>query len=336
MGITYKDVGVDVDAIKESENSVGDILKDTHKGHPVVHGFGHYAGLVTLPDGMLLGTHTDGVGTKVLIATLMNKYDTVGIDCMAMNGNDIICVGATPTSFVDYIAANRNEPEIFSQIASGLAAGARQAAVPIVGGETAIMPDMFESDSFAFDLAGTITGVVNKKSLILGERIQIGDTIVGATSSGLHSNGYTLARKVLLSKYSIHDKIPGSHTIGDALLEPTRIYVRPVLDIIKECEVHGLAHITGGSFSKLSRLKSVGFDIDSLPSTPPIMELIAQEGIKTDEMYRTFNMGVGFCVISPRSEEDEILDIFKRHHIDAMPIGHVTDKVGVRVKSVML
>lgn len=336
MGITYKDAGVDVDAIKESENSVGKLLQTTHQDHRVVHGFGHYAGLVALPGGMLLGTHTDGVGTKVLIATLMNRYDTVGIDCMAMNGNDIVCVGATPTSFVDYIAANRNEPEIFIQIARGLAAGARQAAVPIVGGETAIMPDMFGGDGFAFDLAGTITGVVNEKSLVLGDHIQVGDTIVGASSSGLHSNGYTLARKVLLSKYSIHDKVGGVGRIGDALLEPTRIYVRPVLDTLKECEVHGLAHITGGSFNKLSRLKNVGFEIDSLPPTPPIMDLIAQEGIEPDEMYRTFNMGVGFCVISPRSQEDQIVDIFKRHRIDAMPIGRVTRKTGVHIKSILL
>lgn len=336
MGITYKDAGVDVDAIKESEISVGKLLQATHQDHRVVHGFGHYAGLVALPGGMLLGTHTDGVGTKVLIATLMDRYDTVGIDCMAMNGNDIVCVGATPTSFVDYIAANRNEPEIFIQIARGLAAGARQAAVPIVGGETAIMPDMFEGDGFAFDLAGTITGVVNEESLILGDRIQAGDTIVGASSSGLHSNGYTLARKVLLSKYSIHDRVGDVGRIGDALLKPTRIYVRPVLDTLKECEVHGLAHITGGSFNKLSRLKNVGFEIDSLPPTPPIMDLIAQEGIEPDEMYRTFNMGVGFCVISPRSQEGQIVDIFKRHRIDAMPIGRVTHKAGVRVKSILL
>lgn len=336
MGITYKDAGVDVDAIKESEISVGKLLQATHQDHRVVHGFGHYAGLIALPGGMLLGTHTDGVGTKVLIATLMDRYDTVGIDCMAMNGNDIVCVGATPTSFVDYIAANRNEPEIFIQIARGLAAGARQAAVPIVGGETAIMPDMFEGDGFAFDLAGTITGVVNEESLILGDRIQAGDTIVGASSSGLHSNGYTLARKVLLSKYSIHDRVGDVGRIGDALLKPTRIYVRPVLDTLKECEVHGLAHITGGSFNKLSRLKNVGFEIDSLPPTPPIMDLIAQEGIEPDEMYRTFNMGVGFCVISPRSQEGQIVDIFKRHRIDAMPIGRVTHKAGVRVKSILL
>lgn len=336
MGITYKDAGVDVDAIQKSEGSVGRLLGATHQGHRVVHGFGHYAGLVELPGGTLLGTHTDGVGTKVLIATLMDRYDTVGIDCMAMNGNDIVCVGATPTSFVDYIAANRNESEIFAQIAHGLAAGALKAAVPIVGGETAIMPDMFDNDDFAFDLAGTITGVVSKESLILGDQIQVGDIIVGAASSGLHSNGYTLARKVLLSKYSIHDNVGGVGRIGDALLEPTRIYVRPVLDMLKSCEIHGLAHITGGSFAKLSRLKNAGYEIDALPPTPPIMDLISQEGVEQDEMYRTFNMGVGFCAIAPHTQADPIIDAFKRYKIDAMPIGRITEKTGVRVKSITL
>ncbi len=336
MGITYKDAGVDVDAIKKSQESIGRLIRTTHNKTSIIHGFGHYAGLVEIPGNMLLATHTDGVGTKVAVANLMKKFDTVGIDCIAMNVNDVICVGATPTSFVDYIAANRNEPMIFDELIQGLSVGARQAEVPIVGGETAIMTDMFAGDDFAFDLAGTVTGLVSKDSLVLGDAIRPGDVIVGAHSSGIHSNGYTLVRNVLFPKYSIHDNIKGIGCIGDALLTPTRIYVLPVLDILQECTVHGLAHITGGSFAKLSRLANVGFEVDSLPSMPPIMELIQAQGVDDDEMYKTFNMGVGFCVILSKDQADSAISIFKRYNIESDVIGYITDSKGVRVNSHIL
>ena len=332
MGLTYKDAGVDVQKIKKSQSSIGRIIASTH-GKSVKSGFGHYAGLVEIHGGKLLATHTDGVGTKVLIANLLKKYDTIGIDCVAMNVNDIICIGAKPVSFVDYIAANQNNESIFIEIAEGLATGAKKADVPIVGGETAIMPDLFLEKKFAFDLAGMVAGLVEKNKTILGNKITQGDKIVGIQSTGIHSNGYSLARKALLRKYAIKDKVKGLGRIGDALLTPTEIYVRPVLDIISKCQVHGLANITGGAFTKLLRLKATGFWLDSMPEPPKIMQLIENTGVGQDEMYKTFNMGVGFCVIVPKNSSDRVVSICKKHRMKSWEIGSITDKKGVFVNS---
>ena len=339
MAITYKSTGVNVSKIKQSQNAIGKIISSTHrvsKNVKIVHGFGHYAGIIEISGGKLLATHTDGVGTKVMIANLMKKYDTVGIDCVAMNVNDIICIGATPISFVDYIAANKNVQSIFKKIVKGLATGAKKAAVPIVGGETAIMPDLISGKGFSFDLAGMVVGILSKKQMILGEKISAGDIIIGAKSSGLHSNGYSLARKVLLSKYSLKSKFKGIGVLGNALLTPTEIYVKPVLEIIQKCNVHGLAHITGGSFTKLLRLKKIGYDLDSLPKPPAIMQLIEEQGVKSLEMYKTFNMGVGFCVISPKNEEKRINSIFKKYGINSKRVGQIVEKKGVFVNSLKL
>jgi len=287
LKITYKKAGVDISEIKKSQYAIGKLISSTHnlqKNAKIAHGFGHYAGIVEIPGGKLLATHTDGVGTKVIIANMMKKYDTIGIDCVAMNVNDIICIGATPISFVDYIAANKNNQKIFKQIVSGLVKGAKKSAMPIVGGETAIMPDLISGKGFGFDLAGMVVGLLSKKQMILGKSIKPGDVIIGVKSSGLHSNGYSLARKALLSKYSIKSKIKGIGILGNALLVPTEIYVKPVLESIEKCTIHGLAHITGGSFTKLLRLKQIGFEIDNLPKTPPLMQLIQDCGINNEEM----------------------------------------------------
>lgn len=334
MGVTYKEAGVDISAIKKSQESIGRLIRSTQRGTSTIHGFGHYAGLVEIQNGVLLATHTDGVGTKVMIANALGKYDTVGIDCVAMNVNDVVCVGAAPASFVDYIAASKNDSGIFNELVRGLVAGAKKAGVPIVGGETAIMPDMFGGEGFAFDLAGTVTGLVKKDRVVLGKNVRAGDAIVGACSTGLHSNGYTLARKALFPKYSVRDRVRGVGHIGEALLEPTEIYVKPVLEILDRCTIHGLAHITGGSFTKLTRLRRIGFEIDSLPPPPPIIDLIANQGVDAGEMYRTFNMGVGFCVVAPDGEADEIISAFKRHRVRADVIGRITGKGGVRINSV--
>ncbi len=337
--ITYKDAGVDIKKIKQSQQSIGNLIASTHKLQKKVKtmsGFGHYAGIVEIPGSTLLATHTDGVGTKVMIAQMMKKYDTIGIDCVAMNVNDIICTGAIPISFVDYIAANRNDQKIFNQIVRGLVNGAKKAQVPIVGGETAILPDLIAGKNFSFDLAGMVVGILNKGDMILGNKIKTGDAIIGINSSGLHSNGYSLARKVLLSKYSIHDKIKGIGVLGDALLAPTEIYVKPVLQAIKECNIHGLAHITGGSFTKLLRLKKTGFILDDLPSTPQIFQAIENQGVEKGEMYKTFNMGIGFCLIAPKDEVKQIERIFKKHGFVSRQIGKITDKKGVYINNLRI
>lgn len=336
MGLTYKEAGVDISKIKQSQAAIGKMIESTHKLQKmakITHGFGHYAGIVEIPGGKLLATHTDGVGTKVVIANLMKKYNTIGIDCVAMNVNDIICIGATPVSFVDYIAANKNDQVIFKKIVEGLVKGAKKSAMPIVGGETAIMPDVIAGKGFSFDLAGMVVGLVSKKDIVLGNKISPGDVIIGAKSSGIHSNGYSLARKTLLSKYSVKDKVKGVGVIGDALLMPTEIYVKPVLEIIQKCKVNGLAHITGGAFTKLMRLKKIGYEIDSLPKMPPIMRLIEEQGVKSEEMYKTFNMGVGFCIITPKDQATRIKAIFKKHKIITQEIGRVISKKGVFVNS---
>ena len=335
MVVTYKKVGIDISEIKKSQKAIGKLISSTHKLQKkakITHGFGHYAGIVEIPGGKLLATHTDGVGTKVIIANMMKKFDTIGIDCVAMNVNDIICIGATPISFVDYIAANKNNQRIFKQIVSGLVRGAKKSSVPIVGGETAIMPDLISGKGFGFDLAGMVVGILSKKQMILGDKIKPNDIIIGVKSSGLHSNGYSLARKVL-SKYSLKQKFKGVGILGNALLKPTEIYVKPVLEAIEKCSIHGLAHITGGSFTKLLRLKQIGFELDNLPKTPPLMQLIQDSGVKSDEMYKTFNMGVGFCIIAPQSEVKKIRRIFKNHKMTTYEIGTISKRRGVFVNS---
>jgi len=325
--MTYRDAGVDVSKIRTAQKSIGDIISTTHKllqTGKVVSGFGHYAGLIKLGSNTL-ALHSDGVGTKVLVAQLMNRFDTVGIDCVAMNVNDIICVGAQPVGFIDYVALRQPNEHLLEEIAKGLVAGAKQSQMAIVGGETAVLPDVIAGDTEnAFDLAGTVMGVVKGKP-ILGNAIKAGDIILGIESSGLHSNGYTLARKVLLSKYSVDDNADHLvQTVGEELLIPTRIYVRPVMEILKKkIRVHGIAHITGGSFTKLPRLNTnVRYVLDDLPSPTSVFKQIQVDGqIDTKEMYRTFNMGIGLCVIAPKASVESIIASFKEYGMRCRPIG---------------
>jgi len=339
MPLTYKKAGMDISKIKQSHNTIGKIIESTHKLQKkvrIVHGFGHYAGIVEIPGKTLLATHTDGVGTKVLIANMMKKFDTVGIDCVAMNVNDIICIGATPISFVDYIAVNKNDKAALKKIVQGLVKGAKKANVPIVGGETAIMPDVISGNHFSFDLVGMVVGMLTKKQMILGNKIKRGDVIIGVQSSGLHSNGYSLVRKALLSKYSLQDRIKGIGKLGNALLIPTQVYVKPVLSVLEKCKVHGMAHITGGSFTKLLRLKKTGYMLDQMPTPLPIFQIIENEGVSRQEMYKTFNMGIGFCVIAPKNEEGQINSTFKKFGMKSKRVGKIIAKKGVFVNSLKL
>jgi phosphoribosylformylglycinamidine cyclo-ligase len=332
--LTYRDAGVDVNKIRSAQKSIGGIISATHgmiSAGKVLSGFGHYAGLVRL-GAQTLALHSDGVGTKVLVAQLMDKFDTVGIDCVAMNVNDIICVGAKPVAFVDYIALKQANESLVQEIAHGLVEGARQSQMAIVGGETAVLPDLIAGEDNAFDLAGMVLGLVDRKPL-LGSEIKPGDVILGVESSGLHSNGYTLARKVLLSKYSVDDNAEHLvQTVGEELLVPTRIYVKPAMDLFKKrITIHGLANITGGSFTKLPRLhKNVRYSLDGLPAPMGIFRQIHADGnIETAEMYRTFNMGIGFCVIAPKASAEQVIHTFAKYRMGCRQIGTVEKGAGV-------
>jgi len=335
LKITYKDAGVDLAKIKTAHKTIENLISDTHKFKTgILSGYGHYAGLLEIGNNKVIAMHTDGVGTKVLIAQMAKRFDTVGIDCIAMNVNDVICVGAEPIAFVDYIAVRKANERLVHEIMKGLVEGARQADVAIVGGETAVMPDVITGYEQAFDLAGTVIGMADKDKLVLGNKIAYDDIIVGVESNGLHSNGYSLVRKVLLRKYKIRQKVSelGS-TLADELLRPTRIYVKPVMEILKSVEVHGLAHITGGAFTKLTRLtKRFGFELGSMPEPHEIFKLIQKHAkISNREMYSTFNMGIGLCVIVPRGVEDAVIDTFRTHGMRSSVIGKVVDTSGVYI-----
>lgn len=337
--MTYADLGIDLKMISKAQKKIGALISSTHllpiTGR-VISGYGGYAGLIDLGN-TVLALHADGVGSKIIVAQMMKRFDTIGLDCIAMNVNDIICVGARPVAFVDYIALRFANKTLLQQILKGLVKGAEESNVPIVGGETAILPDVISGfdDKSAFDLAGMVLGNVAKKSdLVLGKGITEGDVILGVESSGLHSNGYTLARKVLLSKYSL-DEIPEhlNRTVGEELLTPTRIYVKPIIEILSlrnTTQIHGLAHITGGSFTKLARLnKGVRFMLDSLPSVQGIFKQIQVDGrVDIKEMYRTFNMGIGFCVILPKNSVDNVSSIFEKYGMRCMQIGTVDNGRG--------
>jgi len=272
---------------------------------------------------------------------MMRKFDTIGIDCVAMCANDLICTGAEPISFLDYMAMDRPNRAIVEEVAIGLVKGAKEAGMAIVGGETAIVPELLAEDG-GFDLVGFAAGICRRRDLILGDRVREGDVLVGVASSGIHSNGLSLARRVLLKKYDLKETPPGmERSLGEELLEPTRIYVKPVRDTISDTEIHGLAHITGGgAFLKLQRVvgqANHGAELDELPEPPGIFQLIKRWGRVSDsEMYRTFNMGIGLVVVAPESRANLITRIFKKHQMVAMRIGLVERTPGIRINGKLL
>lgn len=301
--LTYAESGVDIHQENRSIEAMKAVLKARRRGFgaPMTE-IGHYAGLLDMGSFALAMT-TDGVGSKVLIANAISKWDTVGIDCIAMNVNDLYAIGAEPIAFVDYLAVEKVDPEMAAQIAIGLAKGAEISNMTIVGGETASLPEIIRG----FDLAGTAIGVVDKDRVVTGEKIREGDVLVGVPSSGLHSNGYTLARRIIAeSKYTYFDAMPGGdRSIGEELLTPTRIYPE-IVDLVAKCDVHGLAHITGSGLLKLRRISSLGFEItDPLEPQPVFRFLQELGGVDEAEMYRTFNMGMGFVVVLDESEARE-------------------------------
>ena len=341
--MTYNNVGIDLKKIHQVQKLIADTISATHSFPAlgkVISGFGHYAGLIDIGS-KVLALHSDGVGTKLIVAQLMGRFDSIGIDCIAMNVNDIICVGADPVAFIDYIALKSANDDLVREIIKGLVKGAKQSDVAIIGGETAVLPDLInDTRENAFDLAGTALGITEKPNLILGDKIKTGDIILGVESSGLHSNGYTLARKVLLSKYSVDD---AAHylirPVGEELLVPTIVYKKPVMDILKQkhISIHGLAHITGGSFTKLTRLNTkVDYKLDKLPDSHGIFKQIQVDGhVETKEMYRTFNMGIGFCIILPKHYVDPVISIFEKYNMTCRQIGIISDKKKHRHGSVI-
>jgi phosphoribosylformylglycinamidine cyclo-ligase len=286
---------------------------------------GHYASVIRIDERTGVALSTDGVGTKLLLAEQLGRYDTVGLDCIAMNVNDVICVGAEPFAMLDYLAVERADPEVCAQIGAGLARGAEQAGIEIPGGELAQLGELVRG----FDLAGACFGTVPLDRVVDGAAVVPGDAVIGLPSTGLHSNGYTLARRALAEVPLDDDRL--GRPLGEVLLEPTRIYVKPVLELLGSgAGVSGLAHITSGGLLNLLRLRAdVGFEItDPLP-VPPVFDLIQELGeVPEEEMYEVFNMGCGFCCVVADDDEQRALDLLREHHPEAAVIGRATDRPG--------
>ncbi|PON19036.1 phosphoribosylformylglycinamidine cyclo-ligase [Candidatus Entotheonella serta] len=290
---------------------------------------GHYASVIDA-GGIGLAIATDGIGSKAIIAQMVDRYDTVGIDCVAMNVNDLICVGVTPLSMVDYIAVQEAHPDLLDDLAKGLCAGAEMANISISGGETAQLPSLITGykAGFGFDLAGTAVGTVPLNKTIVGRDIEPGDVLIGIESNGIHSNGLTLARHIFFEQhdYTVESRFPElRQSLGDELLAPTHIYVQETLSILsRDIAVKALIHITGDGFLNLTRVAAaVGFVIDQLPPVPPIFSLMQQLGpVSDEEMFRVFNMGIGFCMVVPAPDAERVISIVSEYGKQAYVIGH--------------
>ena len=329
--MTYAKSGVDFDeearTIKALVSSVSNTLEfRKNKPGAVNSKIGHFANLIEFGDKYLVMS-TDGVGTKVLVAQLIDKYDTVGIDMIAMCVNDVICLGAEPISLVDYLAMKRTDGEearkISYELGKGLYEGAKQANITIVGGETATLKEVIAGiDNKGFDLAGAVLGMVNKDKVVLGDKIKAGDKIIGLASSGIHTNGISLARKTLLNNTE------DISVYAPQILTPTTIYVKPVLEVLDKCfdDITGLANITGGGVLNIARLnENIGFNLNKWVEIPQIFKEVQKKGNVSDrEMFKTFNMGVGFVIIAKESEE--IISVLKRNGVEASVIGEVVEK----------
>ncbi|RMG14816.1 MAG: phosphoribosylformylglycinamidine cyclo-ligase [Planctomycetota bacterium] len=302
-------------------------------GHVAVD-VGYFASVLRIADGLGLAVAADGVGTKLLVAQLAGRYEGVGIDLIAMNVNDLVCVGAEPFALLDYVAVEALDAEMLTAIGAGLERGAAEAGIVIAGGELAQIGAMLRgaAPGKAFDLAAVALGSVRLDAVNLGADVAPGDIVVGWASSGIHSNGLSLARHALFERAGLRvdDPLPGGEgTIADALLEPTRIYVRPALELLRTegVEVTALAHITGGGFDNMARIAApCGYVLDALPPVPAVFQAIAEAGeVPQTDLYRAFNMGVGFTVTVRPGGEERALEAARAHGIDAWVIGHATD-----------
>jgi phosphoribosylformylglycinamidine cyclo-ligase len=298
---------------------------DTGKPSRVVPLPGHYASVLRLDERTGIAFGTDGVGTKMVLAEQLGRFETIGIDCIAMNVNDLICVGAEPIALVDFILCREANSEICEQIGRGLRVGAERAGVEIPGGEIAQVGDVVSG----WELGGSAIGLVELDAIVRGDRIEAGDALIGLPSSGLHSNGYTLARKVLADLAMDDDRL--GRPLGDVLLEPTTIYVRAIGELLaSDLDVRGLAHITGDGLNNLLRLsREVGYELTDPLDVPPVFGLIQElGGIADAEMHEVFNMGLGFVCLVPDADADAAASLLAAHHPGARRIGAVTDDAG--------
>lgn len=332
MPINYKDAGVDVANGQKEVELIKKLVEKTQSEN-VLSKLGGFSGLFSLENlnikNPVLVSGTDGVGTKVMLAQMMDKHDTIGIDCVAMCVNDILCQGAKPLFFLDYIACGKLVPEKMEKIVKGVADGCLQANSSLIGGETAEMPDLYKENDY--DLAGFCVGIVDKEKIITGEKIKKGDHIFGLKSSGIHSNGYSLVRKIVLEKekLSLDEKIEGLDTsLGEELLKPTKIYVKEILALLGKIEINGLSHITGGGFyENIPRMIPDGLcakiDVRNIP-LPKIFSLLEKWGeLDKKDMYETFNMGVGLVFVVDKNDIDKVKEIIDENEL--LDLGEVVE-----------
>ncbi|MBL0627272.1 phosphoribosylformylglycinamidine cyclo-ligase [Aeromonas jandaei] len=326
--LSYKDAGVDIDAGNALVERIKGVSKRTRRPE-VLGGLGGFGALCQIPAGYkepVLVSGTDGVGTKLRLAIDLKKHDTVGIDLVAMCVNDLIVQGAEPLFFLDYYATGKLDVDTAAAVVTGIGAGCEQSGCALVGGETAEMPGMYEGEDY--DIAGFCVGVVEKSEIIDGSKVAEGDALIALAASGPHSNGFSLIRKILeVSKADVHQQL-GDTTLANALLEPTRIYVKPVLKLIKECEIHALSHITGGGFwENIPRVLPANTQavIDEQSwQWPAVFSWLQQAGnVTRHEMYRTFNCGVGMIIALPAHQLEKALTLLKAEGENAWHIGHV-------------
>jgi len=338
MAVSYEKAGVNLEAGYEVVRRIKQHVKSTERSGSMGN-IGSFGGMFDLASlnikEPVLVSGTDGVGTKLKIAFAMDKHDTIGIDAVAMCVNDVLAQGAEPLFFLDYVALGQNVPAKVEAIVAGVAEGCRQAGCALVGGETAEMPGMYADGEY--DIAGYTTGVVEKSRLIDGTKVKVGDVLIGIASTGVHSNGFSLVRKIVAdSGHSYFDEIPefGGRRLGEVLLTPTRIYVKQVLDVIRNCDVHGVAHITGGGFDEnIPRILKEGQGIEvkegSWEILPVFRMLEKWGGVPHREMFNIFNMGIGMVLAVDGSDAQKAIAILESHGEKASVIGRVTDTPGV-------
>ena len=336
----YASAGVDTARADRGVDALVEVLRGIDPGRTplAVPLPGHYASVLRIAPGLGIALATDSVGSKVIVAEQARRFDTIGIDCVAMNVNDLICVGAEPLALLDYVAVEQADPVQLRELASGLRAGAEQAGIEIPGGEVCQLPEVIRGhpSPHGFDLVGSAFGTVSLDRIIDGGECRPGDALIGLPSSGVHSNGLTLARRALLDAGGLSiSSTPaelGGSSVADVLLEPTTIYVRAILDLLGgETAVHGLAHVTGGGLLNLLRLGTgVGYEISAPLPVLPVFELIAQLGeVSAAEMWEVFNMGCGFCVIVPAEHADAAVQRLAVHHPGTAVIGRLSADAGV-------